>query len=119
MDDNGPVPTPRYRSVVGGSTKLAQEMDHSYVGVEHLFLAIIRDRGAVPTQVLATLIDLDQVEAALLADMESPGYKGAPPPGVVSFPRDELRGRLAALEKSGAKYRFNVAGDQAWIVVDE
>jgi hypothetical protein len=119
MDEQDPVPTPRYRKVVDGSAELARELGHSYVGVEHLFLAIIRERGAVPTQVLATLIDLDQVEAALAADMDSPGYKGEAPPGAVWFPRGELRGRLAALRGSGAKYRFNLAGDRAWIVVDE
>jgi hypothetical protein len=27
-------------------------MDHHYVGAEHVFFAIIRDRNAVPTQVL-------------------------------------------------------------------
>jgi ATP-dependent Clp protease ATP-binding subunit ClpA len=79
MDEKGPVPTPRYRRVVGGSTELAQEMEHSYVGVEHLFLAIIRDRGAVPTQVLAQLIDPALVEAALRDEMASPGYRGQAP----------------------------------------
>jgi Clp amino terminal domain, pathogenicity island component len=39
---------------------MAQEMGHSYVGVEHLFLAIIRDRTAVPAQALAELVDLDR-----------------------------------------------------------
>ncbi len=86
MDEPGPAPTPRYRRVVGGSTAVAQEMGHSYVGVEHLFLATIRDRGAVPTQVLATLIDLDRVEAALLAEMASAAYRGEKPPPAGELP---------------------------------
>jgi hypothetical protein len=81
MDSEGPEPTPRYRKVVDGSAELAREMGHSYVGVEHLFLAIIRDRAAVPTQTLAELVDLDRVEAGLLEVMASPAYRGqAPPP---------------------------------------
>jgi hypothetical protein len=52
-------------------------MQHSYVGVEHLFLAIIRDRQAVPTQSLARQIDLAEVEARLLEFMDSPGYNGS------------------------------------------
>ena len=54
-------------------------MRHSYVGVEHLFLAIIRERAAVPTQVLAGLIDLDRVEAALVGEMGSARYRGETP----------------------------------------
>lgn len=49
-------------------------MSHSYVGVEHLFLAMIRDRAAVPTQVLARMVDLAAVEAALLDLMNSESY---------------------------------------------
>jgi ATP-dependent Clp protease ATP-binding subunit ClpA len=79
MENEGPGPTPRYRKVVDGSAELAREMGHSYVGVEHLFLAIIRDRAAVPTQALAELIDLDRVEAGLLELMASPSYRGQAP----------------------------------------
>jgi ATP-dependent Clp protease ATP-binding subunit ClpA len=31
--------------VLENSTEVARQMGHSYVGVEHLFLAIIRDRA--------------------------------------------------------------------------
>jgi ATP-dependent Clp protease ATP-binding subunit ClpA len=82
MDEEAsPQPTPRYRTVVDGSVGVAREMGHSYVGVEHLFLAVIRERAAVPTQVLAGLIDLDRVEAALLGEMGSAGYRGETPGG--------------------------------------
>jgi len=60
-------------------------MSHGYVGVEHLFLAIIRDRHAVPTQILATIADPDAVESALLGLMNSDGYKTGTttiPPGL-------------------------------------
>ena len=50
-------------------------MSHGYVGVEHVFLAVIRDRHAVPTQVLATMVDLEAVESALLGLMNSDGYR--------------------------------------------
>jgi Clp amino terminal domain, pathogenicity island component len=54
-------------------------MRHSYVGVEHLFLAIIRDPNAVPTQSLARQIDPAAVEARLLELMNSPGYNSPSP----------------------------------------
>ena len=75
-DADRPAATPRYRRVVDGSATVARERGHLYVGVEHSFLAIIRDRAAVPTQALARLIDLDRVEAGLLEVMASPGYHG-------------------------------------------
>lgn len=53
-------------------------MQHSYVGVEHLFLAIIRDRDAVPSQSLAQQIDLAEVESHLLELLNSPGYRTLP-----------------------------------------
>jgi ATP-dependent Clp protease ATP-binding subunit ClpA len=59
------TPTPRYRQVLDASAKLARELGHSYIGVEHLFLAIVRDRAAVPTQVLTRMTDLDRVEASV------------------------------------------------------
>ena len=78
-DEDRPGPTPRYNRMLKNSVGLAQEMGHSYVGVEHLFLAIIRDRSAVPTQALAQRIDLDHVEAGLLEVMASPSYRGQAP----------------------------------------
>ena len=73
------TPTPRYRQVLGVSAELARELGHSYIGVEHLFLAIVRDRAAVPAQVLARVTDLDRVEASVREELASPGYTGEPP----------------------------------------
>ena len=39
-----PARTPRYFSVLGAADEVARGMSHDYVGVEHLFLAVIRDR---------------------------------------------------------------------------
>jgi ATP-dependent Clp protease ATP-binding subunit ClpA len=69
-----PAPTPRYYSVLGGASEIARAMGHPYAGVEHLFLAIIHDPDAVPTQVLAGMMDLGEVEARLRELMDSPGY---------------------------------------------
>lgn len=117
-DENRPDPTPRYQWVLENSAEVAREMGHSYVGVEHLFLAIIRDRAAVPTQALARLVDLGRVEAGLRAEMASAGYAGQAPANAVWFPRSELQERLAAMPP-GTWHGWNVAGDQAWIAVHE
>ncbi len=117
-DDSGPSPTPGYSRVVDASAGVAREMGHSYVGVEHLFLAMIRDRSAVPTQVLARSMDLDQVEASLLEVLASPEYNGAPPADAVWFGLSELSELVGVLPRCvppGVDYGFNVAGDRAWI----
>jgi len=121
-DDQRPSPTPRYRTVLAASAGLAREMGHSHVGVEHLFLAIIRDRDAVPTQALARMIDLDRAEASLREVMASPSYAGEPPPGAVWLPASELPALLPALANClapGIRYGFNIVEDQAWIMVSE
>jgi ATP-dependent Clp protease ATP-binding subunit ClpA len=69
------VHTPRYYSVLGATEDVARGMSHRHVGVEHLFLAIIHDRHAVPTQVLGAMVDLDAVESALVSLMNSDGYR--------------------------------------------
>jgi hypothetical protein len=119
-DDNRPSPTPRYNRVLESSVAIAREMGHSHTGVEHLFLAMIRDERAVPTQVLSYLTDLAAVEASLREAMASPQYNGAPPPDAVWLPASELHGLLKALAATvpaGTEWGFNVAGDQAWIFV--
>jgi len=45
---------------------LAVEMGDSYLGLEHAFLAMIRNRETVPARALAGLADLDALEAAVL-----------------------------------------------------
>lgn len=73
-DPKTPVPTPRFERIAGAAASVSRDLGHSYLGVEHLFLAMIRDRHAIPTQVLARTVDLDAMEAALLDLMSSDGY---------------------------------------------
>ena len=119
-DDDQSTPTPRYQRVLESSAGIARAMGHSHLGVEHLFLAIIQDKRAVPAQVLSQLADLAQVETSLRETMASPEYKGAPPPDAVWMPASELHGLLRALVATvppGTEWGFNFAGDQAWLLV--
>jgi ATP-dependent Clp protease ATP-binding subunit ClpA len=61
--DIAPRPTPRHQRVVDAAARMALEQGHDYVGVEHLFLAILSDPEAIPTRVMAELIDPDTVSA--------------------------------------------------------
>ncbi|WP_327357081.1 Clp protease N-terminal domain-containing protein [Streptomyces sp. NBC_01304] len=68
-----PVPTPRYERVVAEASRIAADLGHGYVGVEHLFLAILRDPDSVPTQVLAEIIALADLDARLSEVMRTYG----------------------------------------------
>ena len=93
MTSPAPVPTPRFHQILGAASEIARSMGHSYLGVEHLFLAILRDPYAVPTPALAEVTDTGEAERHLLAIMSSAGYRttsasAARPPG----PRDGGQG---------------------------
>jgi ATP-dependent Clp protease ATP-binding subunit ClpA len=77
--------TPRFHSVLGAAAEIARSMGHSYVGVEHLFLALLHDPAAVPTQALAEVADVGAVQDRLLAIMGSASYR-TPPAGVHRTP---------------------------------
>jgi len=100
---------------------IAFEMDDSYIGVEHAFLAMIRNRETVPARALAGLADLDAVEAAVLEAKNAP--PGGPPGDAVFLPAGEemdgpLRRAIIAALPDGATFGFNHGGDErTWMHV--
>ncbi|TDD98102.1 Clp protease N-terminal domain-containing protein [Actinomadura rubrisoli] len=72
--DPGPIHTPRYLRTITAADDLARRMGHPHAGAEHLFLALLRDKNAIPTQILSTKIDLDDLDAEIVALMTSAGY---------------------------------------------
>ena len=66
--------SPRYDKIVSASRQIARDLGHSYVGVEHLFLAIVDDPNAVPTQVLSRFVDPAQVGGAVRDLITSEGW---------------------------------------------
>jgi Clp amino terminal domain, pathogenicity island component len=121
-DDQAPSVTPRCRKLLESAARLAREMDHAHVGAEHLLLAMVKDRDAVPTQVLAGITNLDRVEARLREVMASDSYAGEPPARAEWLLACELPALLPALARCvppGVKYGVNVVGDRAWVIVDK
>lgn len=57
--------TPRLDRVMARSDEIAAEFGHDYIGVEHVFLAIIRDKHSVPTQVLSHVTDVGALDFRL------------------------------------------------------
>jgi ATP-dependent Clp protease ATP-binding subunit ClpA len=108
------------------AVEVARALGHDYVGVEHLFLAITRDREALPTRVLARLVDCDQIKATLAELMQGPRMTYGTPQAlgddVVFLPSGvELDGQLrrAIFESlpDGASFRFNWEYGYPWVQV--
>jgi ATP-dependent Clp protease ATP-binding subunit ClpA len=70
-EESGPHPTPRYQQILRSAAEMATNQGHEYVGTEHLFLAILADPDAVPTQVLAELIEIPVLAARVRAVMSN------------------------------------------------
>ncbi|MFR1411072.1 MAG: Clp protease N-terminal domain-containing protein [Akkermansia sp.] len=64
----GNIPyTPRVRKVLAMANREAQELNHTYVGTEHLLLGLIRDGDGVAGQILRHFgVDLEQARRELL-----------------------------------------------------
>ena len=68
----GNIPyTPRVKKVLALSDKEAQQLEHSYVGTEHLLLGLLREGEGVAARVLATLeVDINQTRQEILAEID-------------------------------------------------
>jgi ATP-dependent Clp protease ATP-binding subunit ClpC len=128
-------PTPRYQQVLDAANGMAGAMGHAHVGVEHLFLAIIRDRFSMPAQALSRTADpadlhrdfLEYMQAAYpepfldvpaYPEQHVPDFSGAEKvwlgPGELDGP---LRDALVSALPAGAPLGFNYAGDRGWVEV--
>jgi ATP-dependent Clp protease ATP-binding subunit ClpC len=66
--------TPRLKRILADSAQQAASRGHDFVGVEHVFLAMLADGGSVPVQLLARHLELDTVRAELSSFLD--GYDG-------------------------------------------
>jgi ATP-dependent Clp protease ATP-binding subunit ClpC len=66
--------TPRLKRILADSVQQAASRGHEFVGVEHVFLAMLSEGGSVPVQLLARHLDLDTVRAELSSFLD--GYDG-------------------------------------------
>jgi Clp amino terminal domain, pathogenicity island component len=119
-----PPPLPRF-FVPGGYVQpswgaaVAVEMGDSHLGVEHAFLAMIRNRETVPARALAGLADLDALDAAVVEAMNAPVE---PHEDAVFLPEgQQLDGPLSraivdALPE-GTTFGFNGADGRTWVHV--
>ncbi|MFD9981555.1 Clp protease N-terminal domain-containing protein [Streptomyces massasporeus] len=86
MSDQNPHFTPRLHTVLEAAEALARSLGHEHVGTEHVFLAIVQDVEAVPTQVLSEIVPPHRVIQALENQMRAPEYLGDTQPTANSEP---------------------------------
>ena len=74
----GPLPlTPRSKKILGYAIAEAKELGHTYVGTEHLLLAILREEEGLACQVLVNLgVDGDKIREQLLNMMSPDNQQG-------------------------------------------
>ncbi len=91
--------TPRTKKVIELSLYEAKNMNHSYVGTEHLLLALVRERESIAARILADFgVDAQTIRTRLGGD-DSPGHqggkggarKGAPTPSLDQYGKDLTR----------------------------
>lgn len=62
--------TPRVRKILSLAGKEAKNLNHSYVGTEHILLGILKDSDSIATQILKNLdIDVDEVREEILSEL--------------------------------------------------
>jgi Clp amino terminal domain, pathogenicity island component len=120
-----PPPPPRFPLRQGyvqmWGPEVALEMGDSYISVGHAFLAMIRNRETVPARALASLADLDELEAAVLQVKNAPA--GTPPADAVFLPEGQemdgpLRRAIIDALPEGTTFGFNHGGDErTWMHV--
>ncbi|QYN33209.1 hypothetical protein K1T35_32455 [Pseudonocardia sp. DSM 110487] len=65
------VGTPRLKRILADSAQQAASRGHDFVGVEHVFLAMLADGGSVPVQLIGRHLDLDALRDELSSFMDS------------------------------------------------
>jgi hypothetical protein len=103
----------------GWGAGIAVEMGDSHIGVEHAFLAMIRNRETVPARALAGLTDLDALDAAVVEAAHAPVV---PHEDAVFLPEGQqldspLRKAIVDALPEGANFGFNGADGRTWIHV--
>jgi hypothetical protein len=69
------VGTPRLKRILADSERQAARRGHDdFIGVEHVFLAMLADGRSVPVQLLGRHLDLDGFRDELSSFLQSDGY---------------------------------------------
>jgi ATP-dependent Clp protease ATP-binding subunit ClpA len=76
-DSDGVIWTPRLNETINRAADLARGMGRDFIGVEHIFLAILHDPTSIPSQVLGQCADINQIERRLYEVITSELYNSS------------------------------------------
>ncbi len=109
--------TPRAKKVIEYAIEEARNLNHNYVGTEHLLLGLLREHDGVAAQVLMNLgLKLEEVREEVLnllgagveseeappsSEPQEPPSMGAPPSGSDSASRRGAKSKTPALDSFG------------------
>jgi len=91
----GNIPyTPRVKKVIALAQKEAKNLNHTYVGTEHLLLGLLREGDGVAAKVLRNLdVDIEQTRQEILKELD---------PNFPNQPASEEQGEAAEKQAPGA-----------------
>lgn len=62
--------TPKVRKILSLAGKEAKNLNHSYIGTEHILLGMLKDADSIATQILKSLdVDIDEVREEILSEL--------------------------------------------------
>jgi ATP-dependent Clp protease ATP-binding subunit ClpC len=98
----GNIPyTPRVKKVIALAQKEAKNLNHTYVGTEHLLLGLLREGDGVAAKVLRALdVDIELCRQEILKELD-PNFSGQPGGEEPSQPGEPTAEKSAAGEKKG------------------
>ena len=102
LPESGHIPfTPRAKKVLELSLRESQQLGHTYIGTEHILLALIREDGVAAQLLAGAGVDLNRARqqiTGLLHGHREAGLAAAPPPAAPPpAAADELLGRLTTI----------------------
>jgi ATP-dependent Clp protease ATP-binding subunit ClpC len=88
---SGNIPfTPRVKKVLALASKEAKNLNHSYVGTEHILLGLLREGEGVAAQVLKSLdVDIERTRNEILSELD-PNYAGSDVEEPAAAPRGQI-----------------------------
>ncbi len=103
----GNIPyTPRVKKVLALAAKEAKNLNHTYVGTEHILLGLLREGDGVAARVLKNLdVDIEQTRQEILKELD-PNFAAQEEPGAPEAPEKPVGGEKKGEVKTPALKAF-------------
>jgi ATP-dependent Clp protease ATP-binding subunit ClpC len=103
----GNIPyTPRVKKVLALAAKEAKNLNHTYVGTEHILLGLLREGDGVAARVLKNLdVDIEQTRQEILKELD-PNFAAQDEPGAPEVPEKPVGGEKKGEVKTPALKAF-------------